>query len=133
MQGVVYYELLRPNENITGDRYQLQLNRLNKALLEKRSAIDAKLCFCTTMLDVAKAVKETLMQLEWEVLPHPAYSPDLTFSDYYLFRSMQHGLVDTHFRNYEEMCEGVRKWINEWIASKNQSFYRRRIYLLPER
>jgi len=39
MQDVVYYELLRLNKNITGDRYQLQLNHLNKALLEKRPAV----------------------------------------------------------------------------------------------
>ena len=39
MQDVVYYELLKPNESITGDRYQLQLNRLNETLLEKRPAV----------------------------------------------------------------------------------------------
>jgi len=134
MQGVVYYELFRPNESITGDRYQLQLNRLNEALLEKRPAVASNRRKVMLLHDnarphVAKSVKETLMQFEWEVLPHPAYSPDLAPSDYYLFRSMQHGLVDTHFRNYED----VRKWIDEWIASKDQSFYRRGIYLLPER
>ena len=34
--GVVYYELLKPNETITGDRYRLQLMRLSRALKEKR-------------------------------------------------------------------------------------------------
>jgi len=81
MQGVVYYELLRPNESITGDRYQLQLNRLNEALLEKRPAVASNrrkvmLLHDNARSHVAKAVKKTLMQLEWEVLPHPAYSPD---------------------------------------------------------
>jgi len=28
-QDVVYYELLQPNKNITGDRYRLQLMRLS--------------------------------------------------------------------------------------------------------
>jgi len=37
---------------------------------------------------VAKAVKETLLDLEWEILPHSAYSPDIVPSDYHLFRSM---------------------------------------------
>lgn len=59
---------------------------------------------------VAKIVKETLTELEWEVLPNVAYSPDLVPSDYNLFRSMQHGLKDTRFRDYEEVrkCE----WMN---------------------
>jgi len=35
-QGVIYYELLKPNETITGDRYRLQLMRLSRALKEKR-------------------------------------------------------------------------------------------------
>ena len=33
---VVYYELLKPSETITGDRYRTQLMRLSRALKEKR-------------------------------------------------------------------------------------------------
>jgi len=33
---VVYYELLKPNETITRDRYRLQLMCLSRALKEKR-------------------------------------------------------------------------------------------------
>ncbi|UYV79179.1 K02A2.6-like [Cordylochernes scorpioides] len=34
--GVIYYELLQPNETITGERYQQQLMRLSRALKIKR-------------------------------------------------------------------------------------------------
>ena len=34
---VIYYELLKPNEIITGERYRTQLTRLSRALREKRS------------------------------------------------------------------------------------------------
>jgi len=34
--GVVYYELLKPTEAITGDRYRTQLMRLSRALKDKR-------------------------------------------------------------------------------------------------
>ncbi|GFT18531.1 mariner Mos1 transposase [Trichonephila clavipes] len=34
--GVVYYELLKPTETITGDRYRTQLMRLNRTLKDKR-------------------------------------------------------------------------------------------------
>ncbi|KAM8701789.1 hypothetical protein ACLKA7_005466 [Drosophila subpalustris] len=34
--GVIYYELLKPSETTTGDRYRLQLMRLSRALREKR-------------------------------------------------------------------------------------------------
>ena len=101
--------LFKPSESITEDR--LQLNCLNEALLEKKASSRRKVMLLhdNARPHVAKAVKETLMQLEWEVLLHPAYSLDLAPSDYYLFQSMQHGLMDTHFKNYEEM----RKWMNQ--------------------
>ncbi|KAG5315612.1 MOS1T transposase, partial [Pseudoatta argentina] len=78
---------------------------------------------------VAKPVKTYLETLKWEVLPHPPYSPDIAPSDFHLFRSMAHGLADRRFHSYEE----AQKWIDSWIASKNMSFFRRGIHVLPER
>ena len=78
---------------------------------------------------VAKVIKTYLETLKWEVLSHPPYSPDVAPSDYHLFRSMVHGLADQHFRSYEE----VKNWIDSWIASKDDQFFRRRIRTLPER
>ena len=39
--------------------------------------------------------------------PHPPYSPDIAPSDYYLFRSMAHGLADQQFRSYEDIENGL--------------------------
>ena len=50
---------------------------------------------------VAKSVKKTLLTLDWDVLPHPAYSPDIAPSDYHLFRSMQNAM-SICFRKIEE-------------------------------
>ncbi|KAG5322346.1 MOS1T transposase, partial [Pseudoatta argentina] len=78
---------------------------------------------------VAKPVKTYLETLKWEVLPHPLYSPDIAPSDFHLFRSMAHSLADGRFHSYEE----AQKWIDSWIASKDMSFFRRGIHVLPER
>ncbi|KAG5322394.1 MOS1T transposase, partial [Pseudoatta argentina] len=78
---------------------------------------------------VAKPVKTYLETLKWEVLPHPPYSPDIAPSDFHLFRSMAHGLADRRFHSYEE----AQKWIDSRIASKDMSFFRRGIHVLPER
>jgi len=78
---------------------------------------------------VAKPVKTYLETLKWEVLPHPPYSPDIAPSDYYLFRSMAHGLADQQFRSYED----IKKWLDSWIASKDEHFYRNGIRALSER
>ncbi|KAL3271170.1 hypothetical protein HHI36_021667 [Cryptolaemus montrouzieri] len=61
----------------------------------------------------AKPVKTYL-----EILPHPLYSPDIAPSDYYLFRSMVHGLADQQLRSYEEL----EKWLDSWILSKDEHF-----------
>ena len=90
--GVVYYKLLKPNETITGAVYRIQLMRLSRALKEKRAHYYSR----------QRVDKTYLETLNWEVLPHPAYSPDIAPSDYYLFRSIAHGLFEQHFTSYED-------------------------------
>ena len=101
--GVIYYELLKPNEAITGERYRTQLMRSSRALCEKRPQYEQRHEKVITQHDnarphVAKPVKSCLETLKWEVLPHLPYSPDIASSDYYLCRSMAHGLADQQFR-----------------------------------
>ncbi|EFN79299.1 Histone-lysine N-methyltransferase SETMAR, partial [Harpegnathos saltator] len=64
-----------------------------------------------------------------DVLPQPPYSPDIAPSDYHLFRLMAHGLSDQYFKDYEE----IEKWLNKWIASKDESFFRHGMQQLPDR
>ena len=71
-------------------------------------------------------VQNYLETLNWEVLSHPVYSPDLAPSDYHLFSSMGHALAERHFDSYED----VRKWL-EWFASKDEEFFG--IHKLSER
>ncbi|EGI59650.1 Mariner Mos1 transposase, partial [Acromyrmex echinatior] len=78
---------------------------------------------------VAKPVKKYLEEVKWEILPHPPYSPDIAPSDLHLFRSMQSALSEERFNSYE----GIKKWLDEWIASKEPDFFIRGIRLLPER
>ena len=88
--GVMYYELLKPIETITGDRYRTQLMRLSRALKDKRPQYNERHDKVILQHDnagphVAKVVKTYLETLKWEVLPHPPYSPDIAPSDYHLF------------------------------------------------
>ncbi|EFN68642.1 hypothetical protein EAG_01213, partial [Camponotus floridanus] len=107
------------SETVTADHYQQQFYRLNDELMRKRPVIllhdNAQPC--------CKNGKRTIGTAKQS--PAPA-SILHTWSDYYLFRSMQHALADTYFSNYEQ----VQKCIDQWIASKNKSFYRRGIQFL---
>ncbi|KIH66458.1 hypothetical protein ANCDUO_03213 [Ancylostoma duodenale] len=50
-------------------------------------------------------------------------------SDYHLFRSISHGLLEQRFQSYED----VEKWVKERIESENEAFYRCGGRLLPKR
>jgi len=72
-KGLVYYELLKPGDSITGDRYRLQLIRLSRALREKRLECEQRYDEVILLHDnarshVAKVVKEYLETLKWDVL-----------------------------------------------------------------
>jgi len=87
-RGVVYYELLNPNETITRDRYRLQLMRLSRALKEKRPEWSKRhdkiiLLHDNARPHLAKPVQTYLQTLKWEVLTHPPYSPDVAPFDYH--------------------------------------------------
>ncbi|KAG5305955.1 MOS1T transposase, partial [Pseudoatta argentina] len=108
--------------------------RLSRALKEKRPLYAQRhdkviLLHDNARPHVAKPVKTYLETLKWEVLPHPPYSPDIAPSNFHLFRSMAQGLADRRFHSYEV----AQKWIDSWRASKDMSFFRRGIHVLPER
>ena len=77
----------------------------------------------------AKPVKTYLENIKQDVLPHAPCSPDLAPSDYYLFRSMQHGLLEQHVNSYEQ----IKNWIGERLASRDERWCWERIHQLPKR
>ncbi|GFW85394.1 mariner Mos1 transposase [Trichonephila clavipes] len=77
----------------------------------------------------AKPTKDIVKALDWEPLAHAAYSPDLAPSDYHLFASLGHALADQRFTSYEN----VKSWLDDWLASKDRSFFWRGIHKLPKR
>jgi len=133
-KGVIYHELLEQSETINGERYRLQLIRLKRALHEKRPEWEDRHEKVIIQHDNARphihwAVKKYIEGTNWEVLPHPPYSPDIAPSDYHLFRSMQSALSGERFNSRED----IQIWIDNWIASKTKDFFSRGIRLLPER
>jgi len=133
-KGVIHYELLKPGQTINGDFYRQQLMRLKRAIAEKRPDYATRHESIIFHHDnarphVAVRVKNYLENSGWEILVHPPYSPDLAPSDYHLFRSMQNALSGIRFTSEQ----GIKNWLDSFLASKDERFFRDGIRKLPER
>jgi histone-lysine N-methyltransferase SETMAR len=72
---------------------------------------------------------EKIDNMEWEVLPHPPYSPDLAPSDYHLFdfvKNLMRGQL--HERN-----KALQSAVHQCRWADGMKFYRKGIFKLPER
>lgn len=91
-KGVIHFELLKPDETITTERYKHQLQRVSDEIEHKRPFTGKGPRSVILLHDnarpyTAKATKDSLNLLGWELLPHLAYSPDLAPTNFYLFQS----------------------------------------------
>jgi hypothetical protein len=67
--------------------------------------------------------KAAIQELDWEILPHPPYSPDLTPSDYYLFRSVSNNLRGVSLNSDAEL----QNWLDDFFTAKQADFFTRKI------
>ena len=65
----------------------------------------------------------------YELIPHPAYSPDLAPSDYFLFPNLKKDIRGCHFRSNEEVVAAVE----EWVRDKDPSFFSSGLMALEHR
>jgi transposase len=130
MEGIVHYELLR-NLTVTAERYCQQLRRLEEAIQQKRPGRrhGVILQHGNAGPHTANMTKAAIQELDWEILPHPPYSPDLSPSDYHLFRSLSNNLRGVSFNNDAEL----QNWFHEFFTAKLADFFKYGIGNLPER
>jgi [histone H3]-lysine36 N-dimethyltransferase SETMAR len=133
-EGPVYWELLKDGHAVDGKLYSEQLDRVYEVLRTRYPELinrkRALLQHDNAPAHKSKLVQKKLADLEGlDVLPHPAYSPDLAPSDFYLFRSMAHFLRGRHFYKISEVEDGVR----DFLASKPPEWYKIGIQKLGER
>jgi transposase len=86
MEGIMHYELRERNLTVTAERYCQQLRCLEEAIQQKRPGRrHGVILQNNTRPHTANMTNAAIQELDWEILPHPPYSPDLGPSDYHLF------------------------------------------------
>ena len=132
-KGIVYFELLPPNRTINFVIYIEQLTKLNNAVEKKRPELTNRKGVVfhhdNARPHTSLITRQKLLELGWDVLPHPPYSPDLAPSDYFLFRSSQNSLNGKNFNNDDD----IKSYLIQFFANKNHKFYEREIMMLLER
>ena len=82
VQGTMMFELLPPNVAIAAAYCCDQLERLNHKISTTRPGCDNVLFLHDNARPYTeKTTRLKLLELGWEILPHPPYSPDLAPSD----------------------------------------------------
>jgi len=109
-EGVVHFELLPDDQTIHSEVYCLQLQQVYDILCRRYPAIVNRkrviIQHDNARPHTSKKTQEKMKDLEISALPHPAYSPDITPLDYYLFRSMAYFLRGRCFQSAEELKNG---------------------------
>ncbi|GFN90576.1 transposase [Plakobranchus ocellatus] len=77
----------------------------------------------------AKRTKEWLERYRWDIIPHPAHSPDLAPSDFHLFGPLKRHLGGNKFEDEDGLIGEVR----DWFSKLDANFFTQGIYLLLPR
>jgi hypothetical protein len=131
MEGIVHYELLERNLTVTAESYCQQLRRLEEAIQQKRPGrrYGVILQHHNARPHAAYMTKAAIQELDWKILPHTPYSPDLAPSDYHIFRSLSNNLRGVSFNNDAEL----QNWLDQFFTAKPTDFFKCVIENLPER
>ncbi|XP_066906698.1 histone-lysine N-methyltransferase SETMAR-like [Halyomorpha halys] len=140
-KGIVHFEILNQGQTITAEVYcnildhcQSKLKTFDPCLVNRRRPL---LLQDNARPHTAKLTREKLTEIGWEVLPHPPYSPDLSPTDYHLFRDLDNNLRQKCFQDRDNLihelttyfCNGTFQEFEEAAAklglkdNKNKTVY----------
>ena len=111
-KGVI---MLDKRSTITGVYYANLLDQLRTAIREKRRSKLSKYGLLqqdNARVHTCKVATDTVERKGYELLPHPAYSPDLAPSVLLLFPNLKKDIRRCHFRSDEEVVTAVEEWVS---------------------
>ncbi|UYV85012.1 hypothetical protein LAZ67_X004251 [Cordylochernes scorpioides] len=133
VDGPICLDFLSSRQRMNSDLYcDILVNKLKPGIRNKRRGKLSKgVLFLHGNARPHTSCKtvSTIIKLGFEVLEHPAYSPDLAPSDYFLFGLLKKELKGKRFDSDED----VQKVVQDFFHTLPKSAYKEGIYMLPER
>ena len=121
--GVIHHSFLNPGETITAEKYCQQIYEMHQKLrLMCPRLVNMKgpiLLHDNARPHIAQPILQKLKELAYETLPHPAYSPDLSPTDYHFFKHLDNFLRDKCFKNQDD----AKNAFNAFVTSREPDFY----------
>ena len=114
-EGVIMLDFLPMRSTITVVYYANLLDQLRTAIHEKRQGKLSKgvlLQQDNTRVHACYVAIDAEEQNRYELIPHPAYSPDLVSSDFFLFPNLKKDIRGCHFWSDTEVVAAVEEWAN---------------------
>ena len=115
---LIHYSFLNPGETVTSEKYAQQfyemhrkLQCLQMALVNRKGPV---LLRDSAWLHVTQPMLQKLNELEYEVLPHPPYSPDLLPSNS-CFKHIDNFLQGKRFHNQQKAENTSLSNLKAWI------------------
>ena len=108
-------DFLPKRSTITGVYYANLLDQLRTAIREKCRGKLSKgvlLQQDNARVHTCKVAMDAVERNGYELIPHPAYSPGLAPSDFFLFPNLKKDIRGLHFRSDEEVVTAVEEWVN---------------------
>ena len=109
------FDFLPKRSTITGVYYANLLDQLKTAVREKCRGKLSKgvlLQQDNARVHTCKVAMDAVQRNWYELIPHPAYSPDLAPGDFFLFPNLKKDIRGLHFRSDEEVVTAVEEWVN---------------------
>ena len=103
-QGVIMLDFLAKKSTITVAYYANLLDQLRTVISEKRRGKLSEgilLQQDNARIHTCKIAMDAVERNWYKLIPHPAYSPDLAPSDYFLFPNLKKDIRGHHFRSNE--------------------------------
>ena len=121
--GLIHHNFLNPGETITAETYckeidemHAKLRQMSPALVNRKGPI---LLHDNARPHVARSTLQKLNELGYETLPHPAYSPDLSPTDFHFFKHLEIFLQGKVFKDQT----AAKNAFEEFIVSRSSEFY----------